>query len=71
VTLSLEFRKTVFGSFGYVVEKLRTTKPNFVIIVTDAFDGRIVANRDFQNIVKLPNIESLQGVSGRLGLYWV
>ena len=44
------------------VERLRENgRPNFVIIVTDAFDGRIVANKNYKNIVSLPNIENLQG----------
>ena len=35
-------------------------KRNFVIIVTDAFDGRIVENYNYKSIVDLPNIEKLQ-----------
>ena len=36
-------------------------KPNFVVIVTDAFDGRIVANKTYEKIVNLENLSKLQG----------
>jgi len=36
-------------------------KPNFVVIVTDAFDGRIVANKTYEKVVNLANISKLQG----------
>ena len=35
-------------------------KPNFLIIVTDSFDGRIIENKNYKPIVNLTNIEKLQ-----------
>ena len=37
-------------------------KPNFVVIVTDAFDGRILENRNYEKIVNLKNIKKLQNL---------
>ena len=42
--------------------KVNNRKPNFVVIVTDAFDGRIVANKTYQRIVNLENLSKLQGL---------
>ena len=41
---------------GRMIEKSR---PNFVVVVTDAFDGRIVKNRSYKNIVEVINLISI------------
>ena len=41
---------------GRMIEKSR---PNFVVLVTDAFDGRIVKNRSYKNIVEVINLISI------------
>ena len=33
--------------------KIEKSRPNFVVVVTDAFDGRIVKNRSYKNIVEV------------------
>lgn len=43
-----------------VVSKPIKEQPNFVIIVTDSFDGRIIEHKNYKPIVDLNNIEKLQ-----------
>ena len=52
---NLSGMKTIFFlfldlAFGRKIEK---SKPNIVVIVTDAFDGRIVQNKGYKEIVEV------------------
>ena len=39
--------------------KIEKSRPNFVVVVTDAFDGRIVKNRSYKNIVEVIKLNIL------------
>ena len=67
IVLSSKSEKTGFANkvpvctLVFKVQDENPQKPNFVVIVTDAFDGRIVANKTYEKVVNLANISKLQG----------
>ena len=50
----------IIGIYLCSLSVASTVQPNFVVVVTDAFDGRVVVDKNYKSIVDLENLSKLQ-----------
>jgi len=56
----IRFFTLILSVSSRLIPNRSTKRPNVLVICTDAFDGRLVENRSYGQLVDLPNIAKLQ-----------